>query len=146
MFGPGDDFSANNSHVMSGLMRRMYEAKIGNVNSVDVWGTGLPQREFIYAEDMADACIFIMNNYKGRSPINIGSGSLMRICELAEEIKSITGYLGELIYDTTRPDGMPLKALDSEELKRLGWMPNISVREGLKETYKWFLESGYANE
>lgn len=144
-FGIGDDFSLEDSHVIPALIRKMHEAKVNSVESVEIWGTGAPRREFIFADDLADACIFIMQDYDAPEPINIGGGSDLSIKELAEFIKQVVGYTGELRFDASKPDGMPLKALDSTQLLSMGWQPKTSLQAALSATYDWFLlreESG----
>lgn len=138
-FGPGDDFSEANSHVVGGLMRRMHEAKTARAASVVIWGSGSPRREFIYADDLADACIFLMRHYDGRDPINVGTGLTTSIRELADMLREIVGYEGELRFDASRPDGMPLKGLDSSPLTALGWRPAWDLRAALRQTYEWFV-------
>jgi GDP-L-fucose synthase len=140
-FGPGDDLSPEDSHVIAALMRRMHEARALGAESVDVWGTGTPRREFIYVDDLADACVFIMQKYDDLGPINIGGGSSLSIRKLAELMKEVVGYSGELHFDTSKPDGMPLKILDPGELLKMGWQPRTQIRTALAMTYKWFLGS-----
>jgi GDP-L-fucose synthase len=142
IFGPGDDFSPEDSHVIAALIRRMHEAKNASWDAVDVWGTGSPQREFIFVDDLADACLFIMKQIgEKQNPINIGGGGVYSIKELAELIKRVIGYQGELRFDRTKPDGMPLKVLDSSTLEAMGWKPNTPFDTALVETYDWFLQA-----
>ena len=143
-FGPGDDFSPTNSHVVGGLMRRMHEAQVHGHSAVDVWGTGEAQREFIYVEDLADAAAFVMATYDGPSPINLGTGVTTSIRELAELAREVVGYGGELRFDSSRPDGMPFKGLDSAPLRALGWKPSWSLKAALGRTYESFLRSADA--
>jgi GDP-L-fucose synthase len=138
-FGPGDDFSPEDSHVVAGLMRRMHEAKHAKASSVDIWGTGQQRREFIYVDDLASACAFAMRCYRGPGPLNLGGRRDMSISELAHAIKEVVGFQGELRFDRSKPDGMPLKALDGAELHALGWQPLISFHDALERTYRWFL-------
>ena len=138
-FGPGDDFSIANSHVVGAVMRRMHEAKISGNPLLDIWGTGEPRREFIYVDDLADAVIFAMKNYESALPINIGTGVTTSIRELAELLRKVVGYEGELRFDTSRPDGMPLKGLDSTPLAALGWTPAWNLTAALARTYESFL-------
>lgn len=140
IFGPGDDFGPENSHVVAGLIRRMHEARLQNLREVVVWGTGKPQREFIYVDDYADACVFIMDNYDDIEPINIGSGVIFSIRELALMIKKVIGFQGKLIFDKSKPDGMPAKFLDSHKLKKLGAKTNWAFEKALQETYVWFVK------
>ena len=137
-FGPFDDFSPENGHVIPALMRRMHEAKMRNEEAVVVWGTGRPVREFLYVRDLADACLFAMRRYDGDEPINLGSGSEISIKETARLIAAVVGYRGRIVFDTSRPDGMPRKALDAEPLSALGWKPSTDFRAALEETYAWF--------
>ena len=138
-FGIGDDFSLEESHVIPALIRKMHEAKMASAESVEIWGTGTARREFIFADDLADACFFIADNYDDPMPINIGGGLDLSIKELAELIKEAIGYQGQLYFDTSKPDGMPLKALDSSKLQSMGWQPHTSFRAAVEATYDWFL-------
>ena len=138
-YGPGDDFSIDNSHVVAGLLRRIHEARDAGSAFVEIWGSGSPRREFIYADDLADACIFAMQRHDAPEPLNLGTGEDTSIAELAQVICDVVGYEGELRFDTTKPDGMPFKALDSTPLRSMGWTPSWSLRRGLEETYGWFL-------
>jgi GDP-L-fucose synthase len=138
-FGPGDDFSPEDSHVVAGLMRRMHEAKHSRASSVDIWGSGQQRREFIYVDDLASACAFAMNHYHGPAPLNLGGGYDMSIADLAQAVREVVGFEGELRFDTSKPDGMPLKALDGAELAALGWRSSIPFLDALKRTYQWFL-------
>jgi GDP-L-fucose synthase len=139
-FGPGDDFSDEYSHVLGALVYRIHEAKAKKKESVVIWGTGKPRREFIYVDDLADACIFAMNNYSDFEPVNLGSGKDLSIAELACMVKSVVGFSGELIFDTARPDGMPIKLLDTVKLQAMGWKSTISFEKALDSTYAWFLD------
>jgi GDP-L-fucose synthase len=145
VFGPGDDFGVEDSHVIAALMVKMHQAKLSQTNTVEVWGSGLPRREFVYVSDVADAAIFLMKNYSSPEPINLGSGSDVSIREIAELIKEVIGYSGELRFDPKKPDGMPLKSLDSSELFALGWQPKIPLRLGLEKTYQWYVETCHRN-
>ena len=139
IYGPGDDFSADDSHVVGALMHRMHQAKLANEPMVVVWGSGAPRREFIYSHDLAAACLFIMDHYQQDEPINAGVGRDWSILELAEMVRDVIGYRGTLRFDSTKPDGMPAKLLDSRALLDLGWRPNTAIRDGLFETYQWYL-------
>jgi GDP-L-fucose synthase len=141
VFGPGDDFGVEDSHVIAALMVKMHQAKLSQADNVEVWGSGSPRREFIYVADVADAAIFLMNHYSSSVPINLGSGSDASIREIAELIKEVVGFSGELRFNPKKPDGMPLKSLDSSELFALGWQPKISLRLGLEKTYQWYLDT-----
>jgi GDP-L-fucose synthase len=148
-FGPGDDFSPEGSHVIPGLMRRMYEAKQRGDSAFPIWGTGQAQREFVYAPDLADACLFVLSHYPEGGPINLGGGANRSIADVAHTIADVVDYRGRLIFDRSKPDGMPLKGLDSSPLQALGWQPVTDFRQALSLTYDWFLhnvvqeESGY---
>jgi len=141
VFGPGDDFGLEDSHVIAALIRKMHQAKIDGAPTVEVWGSGLPRREFIFVDDVADAAIFLMQSYSDPTPVNLGNGSEISIKDIAELIRKVVGYNGQLRFDYTKPDGMPLKALDSSELMAMGWRPKVSLGRGLEETYRWFLDT-----
>jgi GDP-L-fucose synthase len=145
-FGPGDDFSPEESHVIAALVRKVHQARVDGQESVAVWGSGTPRREFIYAPDLADACEFVMHHYEDAEPINLGTGIDLSIRELAEMVCATVGYHGTLEFDATRPDGMPRKVLDSSKLSRLGWRPRTRFTDALAETYAWFLEHTWAKE
>ena len=140
-FGPGDDFSPENSHVIAALMRRMHEAKEAGSEVVEIWGTGSPRREFIYADNLAEACLAAMDRYDGPQPINLGGGTDLSIKELAHLVQEVTGFQGQISFDATKPDGMPVKLLDSNKLLALGWQPRVSFPDALHATYGWFLQS-----
>lgn len=146
VFGPGDDFSLEDSHVIAALMRRMHEAKISRQSEVVIWGSGLPRREFIFADDMADACIFLMDHYDGADPVNVGVGADWSIRELAQSIAEVVGFAGNLVFDRSKPDGMPAKLLDSSVLQKMGWRPKTSLKDGLIRTYQWFAREGMIRE
>lgn len=141
LYGPYDNFHLENSHVMPALIRRFHEAKVNNAKEVVVWGSGTPLREFLYSEDMADACIYLMENYEGNDFFNIGTGKEITIRGLAELIKEVVGYEGEIIWDTTKPDGTPRKLLDVSRLESQGWRYKMELKNGIRETYKWFMEN-----
>jgi GDP-L-fucose synthase len=138
LYGPGDNFSLENSHVLPALMRKIHEAKQARSKSVVVWGTGAPRREFLYVDDLADAVVFLTGSYSGAGPINVGVGTDITIRELAELIGTIIGYQGELVFDTTKPDGTPRKLLDVGRLRALGWRASTALETGLRTTYEWF--------
>jgi GDP-L-fucose synthase len=141
VYGPGDDFNTDGSgHVVSALMARMHAARRAGDRSLTIWGSGTPRREFLYVEDLADAVVFLMRRYDGSGVINIGTGVTTSIRGLAEIEREIIGFDGELVFDATRPDGAPLKGLDSTPLRALGWTPSWSLRDALKSTYEWFLD------
>jgi GDP-L-fucose synthase len=143
VFGPGDDFSADGSgHVVSALMTRMHAARLAAAPSVTIWGSGTPRREFLYVDDLADAVLFLMRRSDDDALVNIGTGLTTSIRDLAEIIRDIVGFGGELVFDTTRPDGTPVKWLDSSPLRARGWAPSWQLRAALESTYRWFLEYG----
>jgi GDP-L-fucose synthase len=142
LYGPGDNYHPRNSHVPAALIRRFHEAKVGAAEQVVVWGTGNPKREFMAADDLGDACVFVMKHYSADSFINIGTGKEVSIGEFARLVAEIVGYRGKLVFDTARPDGPPRKLLDSSKLSALGWTAKTSLRDGLQRAYKDFLDRG----
>lgn len=138
LYGPGDNFDPENSHVLPALIRRFHEAKAANRGEVVVWGTGKPRREFLHVDDLADACLFLMQNYVGELAINVGWGEDLSIAELATMIAGIVGYRGRIVFDPRRPDGTPRKLLNVRRLNDLGWRPRIALADGLAQTYGWF--------
>jgi GDP-L-fucose synthase len=138
LYGPYDNFDLENSHVLPALLRRIHEAKLNSQPSVVIWGTGNPRREFLYIDDLADACVFLMENYENDEFVNIGTGQDLTIHELAELIKEVVGYRGDLIFDTSKPDGTPRKLLDVSKLTALGWQAQTGLREGIQKTYEWY--------
>ena len=138
LYGPGDNFDLRTSHVLPALMRRFHEAEERNDPSVTVWGSGTPRREFLHVDDLADACVYLMNRYSGSAIVNVGVGEDISISELAELIRDVVGYRGRIQYDTTKPDGTPRKLLDVSKLHDLGWEASITLREGLEQTYAWY--------
>lgn len=141
LYGPYDNFHIENSHVVPALIRRFYEAKENNASEVAVWGSGTPLREFLYSEDMADACIYLMEIYKGNGFFNIGTGKEITIKGLAELIKEIIGYEGQLVFDSSKPDGTPRKLLDVSKLEKSGWTYKTDLKSGIQKTYKWFKDN-----
>ena len=141
LYGPNDNYDLNNSHVLPALIRKFHEAKIYNKKEVTVWGTGNPLREFMHVDDLADACLFLMLNYNDSQFVNVGTGKDISIRELAELIKTIVGYEGNIIFDTTKPDGTPRKLLDLNYVHSLGWHHKIELEEGIKMTYQDFLKN-----
>ena len=140
LYGPGDNFDPVGSHVLPGLIRRFDEAARTGAESVTVWGTGTPRREFLHVDDLARACVHLLENYDEPAPINVGVGEDLPIRELAEMVADIVGYQGELVFDTTKPDGTPRKLLDVGKIHSLGWKAQIDLRDGLTETYRWYQE------
>jgi GDP-L-fucose synthase len=145
LYGPGDNYHAENSHVPAALIRRFHEAKLANAPTVSVWGTGTPRREFLCSDDLADACIFVMKHYSGAGFLNVGAGKDIPIAEFAQVVCDIVGYKGKIVYDTARPDGPPRKLLDTSKLTALGWSPKTPLREGLAAAYADFLSGRRRN-
>lgn len=142
LYGLNDNYHPQNSHVPAALIRRFHEAKIAHAPTVEVWGSGNPRREFLYADDAADACVFVMKNYSEIGFLNIGSGEDISVREFAELISEIVGYNGRITFDTSHPDGTPLKLLDVSKINKLGWAAHIKLRDGLTRTYADFLATG----
>ena len=138
LYGINDNFSLENSHVLPALMRKFHEAKMKNEPTVTVWGSGKPLREFLNVDDLADACLYLMDHYSGNEFFNVGSGKEITILELAEMVKKVTGYQGKIVMDSSKPDGTPRKLTDISRLKAMGWEPKIDLEEGLKQTYEWY--------
>ena len=139
IYGIGDNFDPNNSHVVAGLIRKFHEAKVNNSPFVDVWGTGGARRELLFNEDLAEACVYLFENYSGNDFLNIGVGEDVSIKELAYLVKDIIGYTGDIKFDISKPDGMPQKLLDVEKIHSLGWKHKVSLKDVIKRTYEWFL-------
>lgn len=141
LYGPNDKFNLDDSHVIPALISKMEVAKRLNKPTVELWGTGTPLREFLFAEDLADACVYLMENYDGSEHINIGTGQEISIQDLASLIKRIVGYKGGIMFDSSMPDGTPRKLLDNSKIEKLGWKPKIGLEEGLKMTYDSYIQS-----
>lgn len=139
LYGPGDNFDLRDSHVLPALLRKVHEAKVRGDPTVSVWGSGTPRREFLHVDDLADAVLYLLHEYDDEPIVNVGWGEDLTVRELAEIIVSVIGYRGELIFDTSKPDGAPRKLLDVSRLRALGWQPRISLRQGIESTYAWFL-------
>ena len=139
LYGPGDNFDLQNSHVLPALLRKIHEAKAGGADRVAVWGTGTPKREFLHVSDLASACRFLIEHYDSPEVINVGFGEDVTIRELAELICEAVGFAGRLEFDAGKPDGTPRKLMDSSRLHGLGWKPRVSLRDGIRETYEWYL-------
>ena len=140
LYGPGDNFDLETSHVIPALIRKFHESKIKGKDQVVVWGSGKPFREFLHVDDLADACLFLMHNYNSSEIINIGTGMDLSIAELAYLIKDIVGYDGNIVFDTSKPDGTPRKLLDVSKIFNMGWKPRITLEEGIRSTYSWYQE------
>ena len=141
LYGPNDNFDLRTSHVLPALIRKVHEAKASGARSVSVWGTGTPRREFLHVDDLADACLFLLKNYDSPEIVNIGCGEDVSIRELAETVRETLGFDGDLVFDTSKPDGTPRKLLNIEKIRSLGWTPRIPLREGILDAYAWFLQS-----
>ncbi|MEQ8427850.1 MAG: GDP-L-fucose synthase [Gammaproteobacteria bacterium] len=141
LYGPGDNFDLLSSHVLPALIRKFHEGKVNGSDSVEIWGTGKPFREFLYVDDMADACCFLMENYDEPEIVNIGTGKDISIADLAKLIKNIVGFEGEIVYDNSRPDGTPKKLIDVTRLTNLGWTSSTSLEEGIRQTYDWYVNN-----
>lgn len=141
LYGPNDNFNLENSHVLPAMIRKFHEAKINNDQSLTLWGSGSPKREFLHVDDLAEATIFLMNNYKGENILNIGTGEDLSIKELAETIKEIVGFTGDIIWDDSKPDGTPRKLLDVSLINSLGWKYKTNLKDGIENTYRWFLDN-----
>ena len=141
LYGPNDNFHPTGSHVIPALLRRFHEARAGNAESVICWGTGTPRREFLFVDDLADACVFLLKSYSGIEHVNVGVGDDISIKDLAEKIKSVTGYEGALVWDHSKPDGTMLKRMDVSRINDLGWRATTSFADGLKAAYDWFVEA-----
>jgi GDP-L-fucose synthase len=141
IYGPNDNFDLESSHVIPAMIRRFYEAKLNNIQQINIWGSGNAMREFLYVEDLAEACVYLMKNYSENKFVNVGTGVDTSIRELAFIIKDIVGYEGEIFFDTSKPEGNPRKLLDVAKLKERGWKYKIDLKEGLELTYKWFKEN-----
>ncbi|MFN2337970.1 MAG: GDP-L-fucose synthase family protein [Gammaproteobacteria bacterium] len=140
LYGPGDNFDLEKSHVMPALIRKFHEAKVSGASTVTVWGSGKPLREFLHVDDCAAACLFLMEQYEGNEIVNIGFGSDVSIADLAALVKQAVGYEGEIVYDSSKPDGTPRKLVDTGRIMALGWKPRIGLEEGIRDAYGWFLE------
>jgi GDP-L-fucose synthase len=141
LYGPGDNFDLTSGHVLAALIRKTHEAKASGAKSLEIWGTGSPRREFLHIDDLADACVLLLTAYSAEEPVNIGSGEDLPILELAGLVKQVVGFAGEIVRDTSKPDGTPRKLLSAAKLRSMGWKPSIPLREGINSTYAWFLEN-----
>lgn len=141
LYGPHDNFDLAESHVLPALMRKAHDAKIAGSPAMTVWGTGTPRREFLHVDDCADALVFLLKSYSGVEPVNVGSGGDLAIAELARKVAATVGYDGEILFDASKPDGTPRKLMDVRKITGLGWEPQISLPEGLRDVYLWFLEN-----
>jgi len=138
IYGPGDNFDLASSHVIPGLIRRFHEGKVGGAKTVSLWGSGTPRREFLHTDDLASACLFLLENYDDEIAINVGLGEDIAIKDLAELVRRVVGFEGEIFWDSGKPDGTPRKLLDVSRMTTLGWKPKIDLEEGIRATYEWF--------
>jgi GDP-L-fucose synthase len=141
LYGPGDNFDLKGSHVLPAMLRKFHDAKEDGRSEVVLWGTGLPRREFLFVDDLADACVFVMKNYDGEQFLNVGTGEDLSIRELADLVAEVTGFEGKIVWDTTMPDGTPRKLLDVSRINALGWRAQTSLPIGIRRSYQWFLEN-----
>jgi len=141
LYGPGDNFDLQTSHVLPALIRKAHEAKLSGAREMTIWGTGTPRREFLYVDDLADACVFLMKTYSGDEHVNVGSGEDIPIGELTKLVCEVVGFEGELVNDTSKPDGTPRKLMSADKLRAMGWKPKTGLREGIAATYNWFLKN-----
>lgn len=141
LYGPGDNFDLQSSHVMPALIRKAHEAKVAGAASIEVWGTGSPRREFLYVDDCADACVFLMKNYSDEGHVNVGSGTDLTILELTELVCEVVGFQGVITHDLSKPDGTPRKLMAADKLRALGWAPSVPLREGIARAYAAFLDA-----
>ena len=139
LYGPGDNFDLDSSHVLPALMRKFHEAKLAGQSDVTIWGTGSPRREFLHVDDLADACVFLMDHYDGEQHVNVGTGVDVTIKELAEMVGQVVHPNSRLVFDTTKPDGSPRKLLDVNKLAGIGWAASTGLADGIRSTYEWFL-------
>lgn len=140
LYGYNDNFDLESSHVLPALMRKIHDAKENNIPEVTVWGTGAPLREFLFVDDLAEALVFLMNEYSGEEHVNVGTGTDVSIKELAQLICNVVGYTGKIVFDTSKPDGTPKKLLDVSKINSLGWKAKVSLEEGIRKTYEWYLK------
>ena len=141
LYGPGDNFDLQSSHVLPALIRKAHEAKLSGADHLVVWGSGKPYREFLHVDDCADACVFLMKHYSDEGHVNVGSGTDLSIRELAETIAQTVGFTGSLTFDASKPDGTPRKLMSADKLRSMSWRPTVSLRSGISETYRHFLQS-----
>jgi GDP-L-fucose synthase len=146
LYGPGDNFDLSSSHVLPALIRKAHEAKLRDDAEIVVWGTGSPLREFLHADDCADALVFLLKTYSGHEHVNVGSGDDISILDLTRLVCEVVGFKGHISHDLTKPDGTPRKLMSAEKLRDMGWAPQISLKQGIIETYQWFLEHCAAAE
>jgi GDP-L-fucose synthase len=145
LYGPGDNFDLNNSHVLPALMRKLHDAKVQGAAEAVIWGTGSPLREFLHVDDLADAAVFLMRNYSSGDIVNVGTGEEISIRDVAEIVSRVVGFQGRLVHDTSKPDGMPRKRLDVSRIHALGWHHRVPIEDGIRQTYEWYLQSPFVH-
>lgn len=141
LYGPGDNFDLQSSHVLPALIRKAHEARLADAQSITIWGTGTPRREFLHVDDLAAGCVFLLENYSDAEHVNLGSGSDLTINELVETVCRVVGFEGDILRDTSKPDGTPRKLMDGSKIAAMGWAPTISLEDGIADAYRWFLEN-----
>jgi len=141
LYGPGDNFDLEKSHVLPAMIRKFHEAKLDQSRSVTLWGTGKALREFLYVDDLADACVFLLQEYGDPEIVNIGVGDDLKIADLADMVRDVVGFEGEIVYDASKPDGTPRKLVDTTKINTLGWQAKTGLRDGIENTYRWFLDN-----
>lgn len=141
LYGPGDNFDLQSSHVLPALIRKAHEAKLANADSITIWGTGTPRREFLHVDDLAAGCVFLLEHYSGEAHINLGSGTDLTINQLAETVCAVVGFAGAIAHDTSKPDGTPRKLMDGSRIAEMGWRPTITLEDGIADAYHWFLDN-----
>ena len=141
LYGPGDNYDLEKSHVIPAMLRKMHEAKVSGADQVTLWGSGTPLREFLHVDDLADALLFLMANYSDESHVNVGVGQDLTIRELAETVRDVVGFQGELVFDRSKPDGTPRKLVDTTLINGLGWRAKRLLKQGLEEAYSWYVEN-----
>ncbi|MFC3100246.1 GDP-L-fucose synthase [Altererythrobacter lauratis] len=141
LYGPGDNFDLNSSHVLPALIRKAHEAKLAGAPSIEIWGTGTPRREFLHVDDLADGCIFLLKNYSGESHVNLGSGTDLPIIELAQMVCEVVGFAGSITKDESKPDGTPRKLMSGDMIAAMGWRPRIALRDGIADAYRAYLST-----
>jgi GDP-L-fucose synthase len=141
LYGPGDNFDLGSSHVLPALIRKTHEAKLAGAKSMTIWGTGTPRREFLHVDDCADALVFLLKSYSEYEHINVGSGEDVSILDLTKLVCEVVGFEGEIVHDLSKPDGTPRKLMSAAKLSALGWHPSIALRDGIRQTYSWFVDT-----
>lgn len=146
LYGPGDNFNLESSHVLPALMRKAHEAKLAEAERIEIWGTGTPRREFLHVNDLADACVFLLKTYSAEEHVNVGSGNDITILELTQMVSQAVGFAGAVTHDVSKPDGTPRKLMSADKLRAMGWQPGITLEDGIAATYRWFLAHHVKND